>query len=93
MSCRYSLPTILTNLFNPRSPLASQTYSITLTGVATILSYGSEESEMLRELHTQNNPTSATFIRGEGIGVVVIDVLEARICDILDKVTTWKAGE
>lgn len=69
-----------------------ETYSITLTGVATILSNGSEESEMLRELHIQNNPTSATFIRGEGIGVVVIDVQEARICDILDKVTMWKAG-
>jgi len=70
-----------------------RTYSITLTGVATILDVGSEESEVLRDLHADNNPLSATFIRGEGIAVVVVDVQEARICDVADKVTTWKAGD
>jgi hypothetical protein len=88
----HDFPTLKTTPSSDTSHFG-QTYSITLTGVATILPNGTKESEMLRELHIKNNPMSATFIRGEGIGVVVIDVEEARICDVLDNVTTWKAGE
>jgi hypothetical protein len=88
----HDFPTLKTTSRSDTSDFG-QTYSITLTGVATIIPNGTKESDMLRELHIQNNPTSATFIKGEGIGVVVIDVEEARICDVLDKVTTWKAGD
>lgn len=70
----------------------SRTYSVTLYGIASFIS-DPKTSETLREIHAKHNPQSSAFIRGENIGVLMIEVAEARICDNNDHVKKWKSGD
>jgi len=70
----------------------SSTYSITLYGTAHFVEDPVEE-EKLRSLHAKHNPKMCAFITGPTIGVVIVDVGEARICDSSDKVTSWRPSE
>jgi len=51
------------------------------------------EAERYQALHLSHNPSSAQFILGDNIAVVVINVMSARICNNMDKVTTWSAED
>tara|TARA_B110000305_G_scaffold199816_1_gene226702 strand:+ start:559 stop:819 length:261 start_codon:yes stop_codon:yes gene_type:complete len=60
-----------------------------IKNAATFIDAG-PEAEILREIHSQNNPNQSAFIHGDKVGVLVVNVVEARICDASDKVLAWR---
>eukprot|EP00948_MAST-09A_sp_MAST-9A-sp1_P002292 g2292.t1 len=70
------------------------TFSITTKGVLEVSPSGTEEESFYRDLHRKNNPGYDQFIVGEGIAVLLIDVISASVCNIRDEVTHWsKKGD
>ena len=62
--------------------------SITLNGKCYIVSDG-PDAERYRAAHLEANKDYPQFIVGEDVAMLVVEVEEARICDINDKVTKW----
>ncbi|GMI59940.1 hypothetical protein ScalyP_jg409 [Parmales sp. scaly parma] len=83
----HDFPTLRDN--SAESSSYAKTFSITLYGSATFIDAG-PEAEILREIHSQNNPNQSAFIHGDKVGVLVVNVVEARICDASDKVLAWR---
>jgi len=69
-----------------------QTYSITLNGMCHIVGTG-PDAERYRAAHLKANPQYPQFIVGEDIAMLCVDVQQARICDIHDRVTKWNVND
>ena len=69
-----------------------QTYSITLNGMCHIVQPG-PDAERFREAHLKANPQYPQFIVGNDIAMLCVDVQEARICDIHDRVIKWNVND
>ena len=69
-----------------------QTYSITLNGLCHIVGPG-PDAERYRAAHLKANPQYPQFIVGKDIAMLCVDVQEARICDIHDRVTKWNVND
>lgn len=66
-------------------------YSITLNGMCHIVE--GPDADRYRAAHLRANPRYPQFIIGEDIAMLCVDVKEARICDIHDRVTKWNAND
>ena len=68
----------------------SRTASATIYGAIRILDPKSgKNARRLQQVHLEKHPNYKQFIEGEGLGVLVLDILNVRMCDIRDKVTSW----
>ena len=69
----------------------TKTHSITLYGNVSIL--GGDDAEEMRSKHLKRHGENySQFIIGENIAVLRVDVSSAKLCNIKDEVTTWKAA-
>lgn len=71
------------------APAGGGTASVTLYGDAVVLAGGKEE-DALRAAHLAANSAYAQFIEGDDIALFYLRPTLARICDIADRVTTWR---
>ena len=66
--------------------------AITLNGRCYIVEPG-PDAERFRQAHLRANPRYPQFIVGEDIAMLAVEVQNARICDIHDRVTKWSVSE